>query len=61
MTYRYDIDHDIMLLKLIHYGVKGVSLEWFKSYLTGRKQKVECAGKLSSNSRDVTKVRITHV
>ena len=34
--------------------MRGVSLEWFKSYLTGRKQKVECAGKLSSNSRDVT-------
>ena len=45
------IDHDPLLLKLIHYDVRGVSLEWFKSYLTGRKQKVECAGKLSSNSR----------
>ena len=48
------IDQDILLLKLIHYGVRGVSLEWFKSYLTGRKQKVECAGKLLSNSRDVS-------
>ena len=34
------IDHDILISKLDHYGVSGVPLQWFKSYLTGRKQYV---------------------
>ena len=34
------VDHTIMLRKLNYYGVRGIELEWFKSYLLGRKQYV---------------------
>ena len=32
------VDHDILLKKLSFYGVRGNSLDWFRSYLHGRKQ-----------------------
>ena len=34
------IDHRILLNKLHYYGIRGLSLEWFKSYLFQRKQYV---------------------
>ena len=34
------IDHDILLKKLDRYVVRGISNNWAKSYLTGRKQYV---------------------
>ena len=40
------VDHNILLHKLMHYGIKGSSLDWFKSYFTGRKQ-FFCSHKLS--------------
>ena len=32
------VDHDILLKKLDMYGIKGINLKWFHSYLTNRKQ-----------------------
>ena len=35
------IDHSISISKLHHYGVRGIPLEWFKTYLNNRKQQVQ--------------------
>ena len=38
------INHEILLYKLNHYGIRGRALEWFKDYLTNRKQFVNIKG-----------------
>jgi len=35
------VNQEILLTKLHFYGIQGISIEWFRSYLTNRKQKVE--------------------
>ena len=47
------LDHTILLHKLEHYGVKGIELNWFKSYLCNRKQFVEIDG-VKSNLETIT-------
>ena len=38
------VDHNILVKKLDHYGIRGVSNSWFKSYLNNRKQYVSING-----------------
>ena len=42
------IDHNILLHKSHHYGLKGLPHKWFKSYLSNRSLQTEINGKLSS-------------
>ena len=42
------VNHQILLKKLNHYGIRGTSLLWFKSYLCNRKQYVYLNGESSS-------------
>ena len=35
------VDHKILLYKLEHYGFRATVLEWFRNYLSGRKQIVK--------------------
>ena len=37
----YIIDHEILITKMEHYGIKNLESQWFKSYLSDRKQHVE--------------------
>ena len=35
------IDHEILICKMEHYGIQNLELQWFRSYLSNRKQYVE--------------------
>ena len=38
------VDHEILLFKLDYYGIRGISNNWFKSYLSNHKQFVSING-----------------
>ena len=43
------MNHDILLGKLEHYGIRGKTLEWFQTYLSNRTQCVSTNGVKSKN------------
>ena len=43
------LDHSILLSKLYHYGIRGIALQLFKSYLSNRSQSVYCNSNYSSS------------
>lgn len=46
------VNHEILMYKMSYYGIRGVALNWFKSYLSGRKQFVTI-GKTDSNLESI--------
>ena len=48
------INHSILLHKLNHFGIRGPALDWFKSYLNGRSQKVICSGVVFTNTHNIS-------
>ena len=47
------VNHDILLNKLEHYGIRESALDWFKSYLSDRKQYVHLNG-VDSEMKGIT-------
>ena len=47
------VNHSILLKKLEHYGLRGVRLDWFSSYLSNRKQYASVNG-ATSDYLDIT-------
>ena len=47
------VDHSILLHKLVHYGVRGIVNNWFKSYLIDRVQTTQCGDNIST--KEVTR------
>ena len=43
------VNRSILFKKFEHYGVRSTPLEWFQSYLSGKKQYVSVAGNLSEH------------
>ena len=46
------LNHDILFLKLNHYGIRGIALDWIKSYMVNRKQYVM----YNDNSSDIRSI-----
>ena len=46
------VNHKILINKMYKYGIRGIAIEWFKSYLTNRKQYV-CFNNINSSKLDI--------
>ena len=44
------VNHNILLSKLKHYGIKNIALRWFESFLTGRKQQTRVGSRISDST-----------
>ena len=42
------VNHNILISKLKHYGIRDVALKWFESCLTGRKQRTRVSSRMSN-------------
>jgi len=53
-------DHTVLLTKLQHYGSRGVTLDWFRNYLTNKTQFVSIENVNSDNGRITCGVSKVH-
>ena len=44
------VNHNILIAKLNHYGIRGITLDWFQSYLTNRKQQTSINNTFSNET-----------
>jgi hypothetical protein len=44
------VNHEMLLSKLHYFGIQGATANWFRSYLTERKQKVEIKSPYATQS-----------
>ena len=54
------LEHDVLLKKLYKYGIRGIALKWFKSYLTDRTMRVKCNVASSGKTEYSTYMNITY-
>lgn len=55
----YDcLNHDILLQKLEKYGIRGIALQWFSSYLTDRKQRVAINAQGNEIKSDMKSIKL---
>ena len=47
------VNHEILINKLRHYGIRGIPLKWFESYLSGRQQYV-ILNNIASDNQSIT-------
>ena len=50
--------HDILIQKLLLYGIRGTPLQWFKSYLQGRTQRVKVSSDRGSILSDIANITV---
>ena len=54
------LEHDVLLKKLYKYGIRGIALKWYKSYLTDRTMRVKCNVASSGKTEYSTYLNITY-